>query len=107
MRLLELNNKDTDLPGSDIFYGVWRQRLRPLGTRGERWISGLAAVKGDFAMLVPADEMAETLKISNAAPAMRVQWHDLSGRDVSMHNAHAMIFEQQVVVGGCGHEGVE
>ena len=81
--------------------------MQPLGTRGERWISGLAAVKGDFAMLVPADEMAETLKISDAAPAMRVQWHDASGRDVGMHNADAMVFEQQVMVGGCGYERVE
>ena len=78
-----------------------------MGTRGERWIFGLAAVKGDFAMLVPADEMAEPLKVSNAAPAMGVQWHDLSGCDVGMHNAHAMVFEQQVMVGGCGYECVE
>src|ERR1700690_1312191 len=90
---LELNNKDTNLARPRVFYRVRRKRLQPLGTRGERRISGLAAIERDLAMLVPAYEMAEGLNVSNPAPPMRVQRYDLSRWNVCMHDAHALVFE--------------
>ena len=104
---LELNNKDADLARPHVFYRVWRKRWQPLSTRGERWISGLAAIERDFAMLVPAYEMAESLNVSDSAPAMRMQRNDFSWWNVCVHDAHPIVFEQQVVVRGSGYKRVK
>lgn len=102
----EFNKKDTDLQRSQVFHGVRRQWPHPLGTRDLRRVR-LAAIEQNVASLIAPDEMAPTLKIGYAAPAMSVQRNYISRSDVGMEYPHPLVFEQQLMVGGRSYERIE
>ena len=51
--------------------------------------------------------MAPALQVRDPTPSMRVQWNYSPRRNASMKNAHALIFQQQLMERRRSHESVE
>jgi len=66
-----------------------------------------SAIEENIALLITSNEVTEAVYVSYAAPAMRMQGHDIPRRYAGMNNAHSFVFQQQSVVGWSRNEGVE
>jgi hypothetical protein len=55
-------------------------------------LSCLAAIEEDVALLIPPDEMAETVYVSDPAPPMGMQRHDVSRWYPGMNNSNPLVF---------------
>jgi hypothetical protein len=58
-------------------------------------------------MLIPANEMAAALKVSNSAPPMCMQWNDISRRNCCLQHAHTIIFQQKRMVLRSGYKRIQ
>ena len=92
--IFEFNYKNADLQRPQVLYRVRRKRLYPMGAGEPRRISRLAAIEQNIACLIPPDEMAPTLEVSNSAPSMSVQRNYISRRYTCVKNAHPVVFQQ-------------
>jgi hypothetical protein len=86
---------------------VRRQRVCPLGREMLWRFSCQSAIEENIALLIASNEVAEAVYVSDTAPAMRMQRHDIPRRYAGMNNAHSFVFQQQSVVGWGRNEGVE
>jgi hypothetical protein len=57
-----------------------------------RRFSCLAAIEEDVALLIPPDEVAETVNVSDPAPPVRMQRHDVSRWYPGMNNSNPLVF---------------
>jgi hypothetical protein len=96
--MLEFDDQYPDFAWSKVLHRVGRQRWHPLHTRNRRRVVSGAAIKRNLPVLIPPNEMTPTLHISNSAPAMCMQRHDVSRGNHCAKHSHTLIFEQDRVV---------
>jgi len=105
--IFEFNNKDADLQRSQVLYRVRRQWLHPLGA-GDLWrVSRLAAIEQNLALLIPPDKMAEAEQVSDPTASMSVQRNYIFRSNAGVKNAHALVLQQQSMVGRRRQESIE
>ncbi len=67
----------------------------------------VSTVEGDGTASAATDEIAYAQGIKRGGPAVSVQGSALAGLDDGIEDAHAVVLEEELVVLGCGGEGIE
>ena len=89
-----------------VLKGVRRERRKPVGKSHLGW-RRVAAVEDDETVFVAADAVAPTEHVNSSRPAMSVQGSGLAGMDNRVEHANAVVLEEELVVFGCGGQGIE
>jgi len=88
-----------------VFDAVRRERVQPSCRRQGRCKS--PGVQQDLAFTIAANEMAESNRVVDGRPAMRVDRHRVADGNTSVQHAHSIVLEYQPVMFGRGDDGVE
>jgi hypothetical protein len=103
----EFDNQDADLGAAYIFDAVGREWIEPLGRGKFGRGRSVTAVQENFIFMIAANEVAAAHDICQGGPTMGVHGNEITGRNMGMNHAHAIVFEKQSVVIGRSDEGVE
>jgi hypothetical protein len=92
---------------ADVFQRVRGQGRSPEGASESGFRREAAAVQEHRPVTITADEVAPTEQVIRVRPLVCVQRDGLAGADKRVEHANRLIFEEQLVILGCGRQGVQ
>lgn len=105
--ILQLDHDHAQLGLADVLERVRRQRSRPKGGRRSGRAGTRSSVQSHASVAVVANEVGAAQHILDVRPAVRVDRRRITRLDPRLENPDALVLEQHVMVGWCGHDRIQ